>query len=399
MIRINKSNWISYFFFSVMFAVFLTTILFNSLSILKKTYVNIRTDISSNGIGVHTVSNTVFLFENAYTDNLFGKAYWIEVLGCFNRLVGKTVFLDVQDRFTVYHMQNGQATWNYQGYSVDEYASNYMFFANDVLARDIPILYVQAPFKINKYDNELPYGMIDETNPLADEFLNIISDYDTFDLRNEIYQEGLDHSSLFYETDHHWTSEAGLWATNVVVQQLISRYNLELDDNLLSRDNYSFTTYTDFFLGSQGKRTGILYSGLDDYVLIEPTYDTNYRMEIPALNSIREGSYSETMLFREYLVRDFYNSDPGRVYTGDNYPLIVITNNNSTNNTRILLVRDSFSKTVIPFLASSCRELHVIDLRSFEGSVSEYADENDVDVVIVLYNPSVVVDPNFFEFY
>ena len=399
MIKRAYKNWLMYVFLSVIILGCLVTLCFSFRPIAAEIFSGVRAEVRDNGLGINTISTITSIAENAYTDNLYGKSYWVEILGAFNKMVGKSIFLDTEDRYTVYKMTNGQETWNYHEYDTTPLADKYRVFAEDMGQRDIPLFFVQAPFKIDKYNNTLPYGIKDEMNPLADNFLSLIAPYDTLDLREVIHDSGLDYKSLFYNTDHHWTPETGLWATNVISERLMSVIGIRLDTTFLSKEYYSFTAYNSFFLGSQGKRAGVIYSGLDDFVLIEPNYDTDYQLEIPSLNISKKGNYSDTILFKENLKQDLYNGDPGRVYTGDNYSLMTIQNLNATNNTKILLVKDSFSKTVIPFLASTCSELHVIDLRTFRGSVSEYAAEKNIDAAVVLYNPSVVVDPYFFEFY
>lgn len=392
-------HWLTVLFLLLIVLECLATLAVKSKFVLSDIYSSVKGNIKSEGIHRNTISDMIKIAENSYTDNLFGKSYWVEVLGFFNKSLNKKIFLDTEDRYTVYKMDNGQETGNYIGYDMTAFADNYIKFATNIKKEGIPLLYVQAPFKINKYDNQLPYGIPDETNPLADNFLDIVSDEcDTFDLRDLINEQGLDYSSLFYNTDHHWTANTGLWASNVITEKLIENYGLDLDNTYLPRENYIYTVYEDYMLGSQGKRAGIYYSGLDDFTLIEPNYKTDYYLTIPSLGVVKEGSYSETILFKEYLSKDYYNADPGRVYTGDNYSLMTIDNKLAKNNTRILLIKDSFSKSIIPSFASTCSTLHIIDLRTFEGSVSEYALKNNIDVIVVLYNPSVVVDPNFFKF-
>jgi len=394
-VRTVKSNWLVIVTSAILFGICIMTVVSGGKAILSSTLSNIKAQSINIGLPKVVISE----FEDSYTQNLFGKSYFVEVLGVFNKSLNKQIVLDNEDRYTVYRMTNGQLTHNYVGYDTTQYAENYLSFAKQMEGANIPLLYVQAPFKIDKYDNQLPYGMHDETNPLADNFIQIISeDCDYYDLREEIHNQGLDYASLYYKTDHHWTAETGLWASGLLASKLNDLYDLDLDMSHLSRNEYSFTTYNNYFLGSQGKRTGICYSGLDDFTLIEPKYDTDYTVRIPVLDIERTGSYGETILFKEYMGRNYFIDDPGRVYTGDNYSLMIIENHKSANDTKVLLIKDSYSKSVIPSLASTCRELHVIDMRTYEGSVVEYATENEIDCVVVMYNPSVVVNPKFFEF-
>lgn len=390
-----KKNWLIFFSAAVIVLVSLMTVVSRGKAIVTSTISYAKEYGMCSGLFKVTISE----FEGQYTEQLFGKSYFVQCLGLFNKFLNKKIVLDNEDRYTVYKMNNGAFAQNYIGYDTTQYAQNFLFFSTQMEHIGIPLLYVQAPFKIDKYDNELPYGLSDETNPLADNFLQIVSnDCSTLDIREIIHNQNLDYKGLFYSTDHHWTAETGLWASGVLADKLIESFAIDLDTTYISRDNYSFTVYDDYFLGSLGKRTGILYSGVDDFVLIEPKYDSSYRVTIPALDVIREGPCSDSILFKEYMGKNYFEDDPGRVYTGDNYSLMVIQNLLSSNDTRILLVKDSFSKSVIPSFASTCKELHVIDLRTFEGSVSEYAKSNDIDCVVVMYNPSVVVNPEFFEF-
>lgn len=390
-----KENWLVVATALILLGISIMTIAFGGKTIAFSTL----SYVENQDVGVASLKSIISEFEENYTQSLFGKSYFVEVLGTFNKLLNKKIVLDNEERYTVYLMSNGQLTQNYVGYDTTGFAESYLLFADQIKDAGIPLLYVQAPFKLDKYNNELPYGISDETNPLADNLLRIISEKnDTYDLREVIHNQDMDYSSLFYSTDHHWTAETGLWASSLLASKLIDLYGLDLDNSHLSRYNYSFTTYKDYFLGSQGKRTGISFSGLDDFVLIEPKYYTDYTVTIPVLDIERTGSYSDTLLFKEYMGRDYFNDDPGRVYTGDNYSLMVIENHLADNDTKVLLIKDSYSKSVIPSFASTCQELHVIDLRTFDGSIFEYVTQNDIDCVVVMYNPSVVVNPAFFEF-
>ena len=345
------------------------------------------------------LKRTISSFEESFNQNLFGKSCFVEILGAFNRILNKQIVLDKNARYTVYKMNNGQLTWNYVGYDVSGFSENFNAFADKMRDLRVPLLFVQAPFKINKYDNKLPYGIVDETNLSADAFLNgIAANCDIFDLREEMNKTESEYSSFFYSTDHHWTAEAGLWASGMLARKLKNLFNIDLDVTHLAKTDYSYINFHDYLLGSQGKRTGLFYSGLDDFMLIEPKYRTDYIVTIPGRNITKTGDYSDSLLFKEYLGKNYYSDDPGRVYTGDNYALMIIENKLCINQTKVLLIKDSFSKSVIPSFASTCHQLHVIDLRTFKGSVVEYIKENDIDCTVVMYNPSVVVNPAFFQF-
>ncbi len=142
-------------------------------------------------------------------------------------------------------------------------------------------IYIQAPNKvIPGFTNSLVLNY-NHANENADEFLKTLNQNNikTFDLREKLFeQENKD--SLFYKSDHHWTTETAFWAFGEIIQKLDESFDLSLDTNNYYRDinNYKITKYNDCYLGSLGRRTGASVSGLDDYTFIEPNFDTDYRL-------------------------------------------------------------------------------------------------------------------------
>ena len=55
------------------------------------------------------------------------------------------------------------------------------------------------------------------------------------------------------------------------------------------------------------------------------------------------------------------------------------------NGKHLLLIKDSYGNTFAQFPAEDYAEVHVIDLRFFRGDVTEYAKENGITDVLVLY--------------
>jgi hypothetical protein len=84
----------------------------------------------------------------------------------------------------------------------------------------------------------------------------------------------------------------------------------------------------------------------------------------------------------------------GAYLYGDN-PLVIIHNNFLYDNKRILFIKDSFVMCVAPFLALGVEYIETIDLRNFTGSVKTYIKQNKPDMVIVMYNPSAIKDPDY----
>ena len=63
-----------------------------------------------------------------------------------------------------------------------------------------------------------------------------------------------------------------------------------------------------------------------------------------------------------------------------------------------MLLRESFSCALAPFLALSCSELTTIDLRHFQGDLMETIEGLEPDLVMTLYTASTTELDNMFAF-
>lgn len=59
---------------------------------------------------------------------------------------------------------------------------------------------------------------------------------------------------------------------------------------------------------------------------------------------------------------------------------------------KLLVIKDSYAHSVIPFLTQHVPEIHVIDIRYYNGSISEYMAQNDIKDVLMLFNTATFVD-------
>lgn len=263
-------------------------------------------------------------------------------------------------------------------------------------------LYVNAPFKICRYDDAKISGNVDFSNQNADELLNALDSagVKTYDLRDEIHRENLSHHSLFYRTDHHWLAETGLWASRHILERLRDEYGYAVEPSVLDEEKFRKETYAEWFLGSHGKKLTLALAKPDDISLLYPLYPTELHFEIPALNLDVTGDFSVLYDMEAIEERDYYQKDPYAAYSYGGQALERIENKQADNDIKALFVHDSFGDSVTPFLALAIQHMETIDPRHFTGSLERYIKENKPDIVIVLYNPSVFVNPDegFFNF-
>ena len=63
---------------------------------------------------------------------------------------------------------------------------------------------------------------------------------------------------------------------------------------------------------------------------------------------------------------------------------------------RLLVVKDSYANSFIPYLLYHYDEVYVVDLRYYSLKLSDYMKENSIQNVLVLYNfTNFATDTNF----
>ena len=173
---------------------------------------------------------------------------------------------------------------------------------------------------------------------------------------------------IFYRTDHHWTSR-GAYYGYIALMEALGREPLPIT-------HFQADTVTDDFNGTLYSQSGIHWLAPDTMEFwVEDTglEVTSWRSGAPEPGALYDRSYLEQ--------KDKYSA-----FLGGNQPLCVIKNENNPDGGRLLLIRDSYSDALAPFLAQSFSEVHLLDLRYYRASAARYAEENGIDHIAVLYS-------------
>lgn len=254
------------------------------------------------------------------------------------------------------------------------------------------LVYVQSPYKISKYTDVNISGVMDFSNQNADRFIEGIKDCNVkiLDLRDCIYEQGLNHHDLFYVTDHHWKGETGLWASSEVVKFLAKNYSVELDDFLLLPENFTYVVYEKIHMGSCGRALLADNIEADDLTLAYPRYNTSFTYEIPSIELYKEGDFSIMYDMSKVENKNWHANAAYSVYNWADNAITKIHNNQNNNGYKLLIIKDSFVNCVAPFVAITTEDVEILDLRGFSGSVETYVEQSKPDCVIVMYNPGAM---------
>ena len=70
---------------------------------------------------------------------------------------------------------------------------------------------------------------------------------------------------------------------------------------------------------------------------------------------------------------------------------IEITNNNIDTDRELVIAKDSYANSFIPFLVNHYKKIYVFDPRSYKGAISDFVNEhNNVKDVLMLYNMNTI---------
>ena len=180
---------------------------------------------------------------------------------------------------------------------------------------------------------------------------------------------------IYYRTDHHWTSLGAFYGANALLEKLGCE---PLDQN-----GFAPETVTKDFQGTLYSASGVHWlkpDRIEFWVEAQGFEVTSWRSGKPEEASLYDRSYLE--------VKDKYSA-----FLGGNQPLCVIRNEYGTG--KLLLIRDSYSDSLAPFLARHFEEVHLLDPRYYRRSAAEYAKENGIGQIAVVYSvPNFITDRN-----
>lgn len=341
-------------------------------------------------LGIRSLYNNSFisLYNEKTVDglvekNIIGKTKLKEIFGITNRI------LSPYELFGVVKQDDGYlVTYSYHDVNVEQ-IENKLDELNEVCNEaNVDFVYVALPSKVNYADKAYVYGYEDNSVDVYEHILKYLQDNNihNLDMVSIFRERGYTAEDIFYKTDHHWKTYMGLEAVNDIVEYLNAEFAYNMDVNLLNKENYSCNEYSDYWLGETGRKLSKSYvSVLEDYVEIVPNFDTLLHMTNVEGRYNLEGDFSIFINESDKeKSSDLYSYNAHYNYLGNN-SLDSIHNFYCPEGKKVLIVKDSFSIVIIPFLSLCTSDVYVWDMRSNPDGLYDYIQENDIDLVILAY--------------
>ena len=182
---------------------------------------------------------------------------------------------------------------------------------------------------------------------------------------------------IYYKTDHHWTTLGAFYAFQAAAP------SLGIEGDLSGK--YVSHAVSNSFNGMLASKSGVNLGEKEQIDIYVPTEeDTDLIVDY-----VDEGKRS-TSLYDSSKLKE---KDQYTVFLGGNSSLLDIRTV-STSTKRLLLVKDSFANSFIPFLTPYYREIVVVDPRYYSGTINDLMDSYRISEVLFLYSGNTFFKDN-----
>ena len=330
-------------------------------------------------------------FEKYVSDQFPLRDQWIRLKARSERLLGK------QENNKVYFGTDGQTLFAQFTPPADEELAQKVGFVNKLGENlDVPVYFSLVPDKSFVLAGLLPANAPNvDDNSTIQKAMELCGDKVsfidlTYALGNTCGNAEPSENVNFYRTDHHWTTLGAQRACQALMEGM-GLVGQETGTDGFSYQSLPYTQVSDSFYGTTYSSSGAAWVRPDAIHTVIPEGGTKGHVTVtryPEGKPIEGGLYYPEKLE----VKDKY-----AYFLGGNQPLCVIKNPDARGG-RLLVIRDSYSDSLAPFLAEEFQEVHLFDLRYNNTSLKKYVADNQIDQVLVLYSVSnFTTDQNLFK--
>ncbi len=191
---------------------------------------------------------------------------------------------------------------------------------------------------------------------------------DTLDVYTPL--SGMKDEYIYYRTDHHWTTLGAYTAYEAITGHFGTA--------LIGKESFTKHETPDFL--------GTYFSKAKN---VNVKSDTITWYDIPGSSMSVDGNILPIMNEQKLGERDKYAAF---IYGNNGHS--VVTNENAPEEGLLVVIKDSYANSLIPFLSATYKTIHVIDIRFFNDRMSEFMKTIDSASVMILYNLSTFSKEN-----
>ena len=302
-------------------------------------------------------------FETYTTDQFTFRDEWITLKAASELALGK------QENNDVHLCENGTLIEGFKRPENSVLDSNMSALNSLVGNTDAKVYFALIPDKSDLYASLLPKNAPNDSEKEVIDYCYGQSNATNVDMYSALSAHKDEY--IFYRTDHHWTSLGAYYGLSALAESMglpCPALDSYTDRHVVSEEFYG-TTWSSSGFSWVDPDTMETFVNAPEGLKV-----TSYPQGSPVEGKLYDFSFLEK--------KDKYS-----MFMGGNCPMHVIESGNE-DKPSLLILRDSYMDSLIPFLLDDFSEIHVLDLRYYRASLKAYIEQNNFDNVLVCYSVS-----------
>ena len=302
-------------------------------------------------------------FETYTTDQFTFRDEWITLKAASELALGK------QENNDVHLCENGTLIEGFNRPQDSVLDSNMSALNTLVENTDADVYFALIPDKSDLYASLLPQNAPNDSEKEVIDYCYGQSNATNVDMYSALSTHTDEY--IFYCTDHHWTSLGAYYGLSSLAESMglpCPALDSYADRHVVSEEFYGTTWSSSGFSWVDPDTMEIFVNAPEGLKV------TSYPQGSPVEGKLYDFSFLEK--------KDKYS-----MFMGGNCPMHVIETGNE-DKPSLLILRDSYTDSLIPFLLDNFSEIHVLDLRYYRASLKAYMEQNNFDNVLVCYSVS-----------
>lgn len=303
-------------------------------------------------------------FEDYVVDQFIGRDFFTNIKMSVDKLLGRNqangVFLGKDGYFIEDFTAPNEEAVNQNLQAIDNFSKRY---------KDVKQYMLISPTSVGILKDKLPYSapVIDQESYLKsykEKLPSSIKFVDTYETLNNHKDE-----YIFYKTDHHWTSLGAFYSYEKLAEDMGLKKKPD--------DYYNVQLVSNDFFGALSSKSGYDVKEGDKVQVYIPAKNEEYIV----VNYVEEQEKSASLYSSEALEK----KDNYEVFLKGNHPLVKIKTS-AKNDKTLLIFKDSYANSFIPFLTNDFSKIIVVDPRYYYEDIDKLMEQENVNEVLYLYN-------------
>lgn len=300
--------------------------------------------------------------ETYLSDQFVNKRFWTSIKASAEKAVLR------KDNNGVYFGKDGYLFEKFQTPTVQldaNSASLTRFLQNN---KDANVYGLLAPTSVEIYPEKLPkFAPTDSETAAIDRVeKQVEGDIRWIDATSAL--QAAKDEPIYFRTDHHWTTHGAYVAYRAVLEQMgMTPYK---------KEDFTIRTVSNSFKGTYDAKANDPSIPTEPIDVFEPKFQVAYDVDIDDGRSEMDSLYAWEFLKK----RDQYS-----VFLGGNHRAVNIRST-VKNGRKLVLIKDSYAHSLVPFLANHFEEIYMVDLRYDHRNMTQVMKEKGINEILFVYN-------------